>query len=88
MKYIRSALKARNGGRFAVMWLWIAGLLENQRAGADAVTEWFRHRYKKAVYGLLADAEAGEDAPQQIVRRKGTRDFAQGLLSHAQVFGQ
>lgn len=38
--------------------------------------------------GLLADAEAGEDPPQQVVAAEGAGDLAQCLLRHAQVFGQ
>ena len=37
---------------------------------------------------LLADAEAGEDAPEQIVRAEGAGDLAERLLGHAQVFGE
>ena len=36
----------------------------------------------------LADAEAGEDAPQQVVAAEGAGDLTQGLLGHAQVFGE
>lgn len=38
--------------------------------------------------GLLADAEAREDPPQQVIRAERTGDFAEGLLSLAQVFGE
>ena len=40
-----------------------------------------------AELALLADAEAREDAAEQIVRREFARDFAEGLLSNAQFFG-
>ena len=36
----------------------------------------------------LANTEAGEDAPQQIVAAEGTGDLAQSLLRHTQILGQ
>lgn len=37
---------------------------------------------------LLADAEAGENTPQKIVRSEFARDFAQSLLSQPQFLSQ
>ena len=36
----------------------------------------------------LADAEAGEDAPQQVIGAEGASDPAQSLLGHTQILGQ
>ena len=38
--------------------------------------------------GLFADAETGEDTPEQVIGAEGTGDFPQHLLGLAQVFGQ
>ena len=38
--------------------------------------------------GLLADAEAGEDAAEQVVGAEGPGDLAKYLLGLPQVFGQ
>ncbi|MCY1183567.1 hypothetical protein D9M73_241990 [compost metagenome] len=37
---------------------------------------------------LFADAEAGEDAPEQVIGTESSGNFAQGLLCLAKVFGQ
>jgi len=55
-----------------------------------------RHRRKEAGPGggpagegyLLADAEAGENASQQIVGAECAGNFAQVLLGQSQIFGQ
>ena len=38
--------------------------------------------------GLFTDAEAGEDPAQQVIGAEGASDFAQELLSQAQIFGE
>ena len=38
--------------------------------------------------GLFADAELGEYAAQELIRGDGARDFAEGLLTQAQLLGQ
>ena len=42
----------------------------------------------RGVARLLADAEAGEDPTEKIVRTEGAGDLAQCLLGLAQVFGK
>ena len=80
---LRCAVSAEYRGFWAI---YGCGQMES-RAAASAVTERRRHRWGKQRCGLLADAEAGEDAAQQIIRREGPGDLAQRLLGLTQVFG-